>query len=195
MARGSVALAAKHCARQSLVVLLAGVLWVGSSWADSSVTGKRDEPTASAGRFWTILPESEVPRLIRPCSRHLPDKLSGAWTPSVEQVARAEAALDQALARALAATSPEQKRATMPDKRGRGGPLTYYRQYGGTMRGQTRVIYVNGMAQWIVERKAYLSKHWRKEVLRACDFALNAFGAVFDPAKGTFESFDFDYGL
>jgi hypothetical protein len=183
----------KGGARRVLAAVLVGVAWTASGSADSSPAHQREESVVRSGRLWTIVPESEVARLIRPCSRHVPEGLSGAWTPSVEEVERAEAALAPALARALAAATQEQRRATIPDKRHPEGPPAYYRQYGGAMRGQTRVLYINAIAQWMVERRPALFRRWRTQAIRACDLALNAFGAVVEPTKGAFESFDFDY--
>jgi hypothetical protein len=144
-----------------------------------------EDTAVTAQPHWTILPEGEAQWFIHPCSRRTAEGLSGAWTPSAAEVARAEASLE---AEITSATSKLRQ-----DRRSR-TPKGYYRQYGGILLRGQRVIYVHGIAESLIDRRPHVFRTWRKKIPRVCDFGTDAFGAIYDPSKAAFTSFEFDFG-
>jgi len=182
----------------AIVALLVGLVAVSvGSVAQPSALARLAKARATSPRpaqpLWTVLTERESAALLRPCSRRVPEGLSGWWTPIVESITEVETKLDGAVMAALATVSPELLRASPSDKRSPARRVTYYRQYGGVIRDGKRLIYVHALATWLVDGNRELSRTWRTKVLRACDFGINGFGALFDPASGGFVAFDFDY--
>jgi hypothetical protein len=131
---------------------------------------------------WVVLSEREASRLRSPCSRFFTADLVGAWQPDPRDIARAEAALPAAIAAGFA------RLAAPVDASSR--PPHYHRQYAGFLRGGERVLYLNAVAH--VDRG---DNRFRDEALMRCDGGTSSFGAVFDPAKGFFDSFEFNAGL
>jgi hypothetical protein len=121
---------------------------------------------------------------MRPCSRRKVEGLSGAWTPSAADVTRAEALLESEIARARSNLRQDlQPRA----------PKRYYRQYGGVLLRDKRVVYTHGVAERLIDRRPHVFRTWRTKIPRLCDFGTEAFGAIYDPVSNSFSSFDFDY--
>ncbi len=81
--------------------------------------------------------------LISQCSRRVPTSITGAWTPDSATLRRLARGLISDLQQAIDRATPA----------GHRGPRAtdYYRQYGGLIVGERRMIYVNGF------HRAYLS--------------------------------------
>jgi len=130
-----------------------------------------------ARTVWTVLPANEVENLMKPCSRDFPQGLSGRWTPTRDDIARAEQKIGAAIQSALAKIPPEYRKRA---------PSTYYRQYGGFIRNRQKVLYVNGLDPTVSEDES-----WRSTTVFICDGGVATFGAVFDLSTETYESFAF----
>jgi hypothetical protein len=137
----------------------------------------------SAQPSWIILPPEEAEHFLHPCSRPTPEGLSGSWTPTPADIDPAEALLPRRIAAEIAKVRPEFR----PKK-----PARYYRQYGGVLLGDRRLIFVVGLSKAMVDRRPVAFSSWRQEILRLCDFGSQVFGAVFDPKAKAFTSFEFD---
>jgi hypothetical protein len=126
---------------------------------------------------WIVLPANEIEKLMKPCSRDFPSALSGRWTPTSDDVARAEQKIGAAIQTALAKVPPEYRKNV---------PAAYYRQYTGFMRNARKVLYVNGFDQ-----KYGADTPWRSRTVSICDGGLANFGAVFDLSTEHYDSFAF----
>ena len=131
---------------------------------------------------WSILPSSETPRAIRPCSRSTPPGLAGSWVPTADDVISPEVAIDEAIATSVKALRKDLRPAT---------PVQFYRQYLGTFLAGRRVLYLTGLSRAMVDRRPRIFR-WRSRAFTGCDFGAQAFGAVFDLSSRRFVSFDFD---
>jgi hypothetical protein len=149
-------------------------------------SGAKGAPKAvsqSAQPPWTILPPAEAEHFLHPCSRSTPEGLSGSWTLTPADIVTAEALLPRRIATEIAKVRPELR----PKE-----PARYYRQYGGVLLGDRRLIFVVGLSKAMVDRRLVAFSSWRHEILRLCDFGPEVFGAVFDPKAKAFTSFEFD---
>jgi len=127
--------------------------------------------------------------LVRQCSRRVPTSVADGWVPDHDALGRLERGLMPALQAALDhVTAPGQRALRATD---------YYRQYGGLVVGQRRIIYINGF------HRAYLSltlsgdtreraTEWRTRAVNVCDGGLMFFGAEYDPSAGQFEAVTFN---
>jgi hypothetical protein len=132
---------------------------------------------------WSILPSEETRRAIHPCSRPTPPRLAGSWIPTADDVASAEASVDEAIAAGV--------RALRKDLR-RPGPLRYYRQDVGTFLATHRILYVTGLSRAMIDRRPRVFR-WRSKAFVGCDFGAQVFGAAFDMRSRRFITFDFDH--
>ncbi len=144
-----------------------------------------EDAVVTAQPHWAILPEGEARWFVHPCSRRTAEGLSGAWTPTVTEVTRAEALLESEIT--SAASKLRQDRQPRTTNR-------YYRQYGGVLLRGKRVVYVHGIAESLIDRRPRVFRTWRRKIPRLCDFGTDAFGAIYDPSKAAFTSFEFDFG-
>jgi hypothetical protein len=128
---------------------------------------------------WVVLPPAEAQRLRRQCSRGFPEGLSDPWTPSPQDVERAEAALPSALDAAWARLDGTRR------------PAHYHRQYTGFVRSGKRVLYLNALAHGEFFY-AELGDEWRRRAVVVCDGGTDYLGAVFDLERGAFDSLEFN---
>ncbi|MGE5626333.1 MAG: hypothetical protein ACM3ZT_12385 [Bacillota bacterium] len=112
-----------------------------------------------------IFPAQDGAQLLKQCSREVPQNVSDYWTPTDQQVASLQSALDDYLRRHSA---------------DRGNVLsypldTYHGQYAGIVSGGKRLIYGNfyiHQADWL---------HEDTQPVNVCDGGRSFFGVVFDP--------------
>ena len=185
-----------------------------SMWAISlallgAVSLSAQESIQQDGARLVVLPDSTMPHVLTHCSRGAPTGVSGFWRPTHADVAAAEHAVDQALARALDSLMArdttgftewrERPRATWPDQ--------YYRQYAGLRYSDgRRTVYVNGFAVgWPNELSRRVTEHdttgahpfakpdwWRFSAATVCDGGELFFGAEYDPVSKRVLSFQFN---
>ena len=165
----------EHLRRIALVVAVAACRAGGD-------TPPADTPRAApvaAARFdstmVTILDSLRAGEIASQCSRPSPGPVTAYWVPTREQVAEADAAV----LRALAAVPAEGPRA--PGDTATLGARAYYRQYAGLVRGDARILYVNGLARETVVAQRDTAA-WRTIGQVACDGGASFFGAEYDPA-------------
>ena len=135
-----------------------------------------------------VLPASQVPKLVRQCSRRRPGPVEGTWTPSAAQLDQLEARLPVVFLENL--------------ERAHGGHLapgidqdallaSYYRQYAGLVIAGRRVIYLHAFRS----PHSPLRRDWRREPIIVCDGGTITFGVEYDPARRTFANFAFNGSL
>ena len=113
-----------------------------------------------------IFPATEVPEMLKQCSRDAPSIGDGAWQPSGPDVDEMEAMLPKALA-----AHPQAREVNF------NGLLTrWQRQYVGIVRRGKRFIYGN---YFPVDNTNELAR-WRQHPLMVCDGGPRFFGAEFD---------------
>jgi hypothetical protein len=125
---------------------MAWLIWLLTLVA-AEASGTKVAPKAvsqSAQPSWIILPPEEAEHFLHPCSRPTPEGLSGSWTPTPADIAPAEALLPRRIAAEIAKVRPEFR----PKE-----PARYYRQYGGVLLGNRRLIFVVGLAKAMVDRR------------------------------------------
>lgn len=119
-----------------------------------------------AGQSWVVTRNSTAAQVLDTCSRDSPARhdgaVSGYWVPTVEQVAQLETRLAQ--------LQPE-----ITD------PGAYDRQYVGILYRGRRAIYVNAFRP---HDDSDLDPSI--DAVRACGGGSGFWGAVFDPASGSF---------
>ncbi|HEY0715070.1 MAG TPA: hypothetical protein VGF45_20480 [Polyangia bacterium] len=130
---------------------------------------------------YTVLSTAEAAKLRRPCSRDFPSDLTGPWTPSARDLEAPEKAIDAAVAEQLSRLGTQA--AIVPPK--------YKRQYAGFERAGRGVIYVNAVSEAAIAKEARPAA-WKESAVRLCDGGIESFGAVYDPASGRFDKFQFN---
>jgi hypothetical protein len=155
------------------------LLWIAISAVSAGGCHRKESHIAQpADPNWTILKGTEAESLRKPCSRPFPPGLTGEWSPSVDDVARAEAKSFEATSDALDRLPPI-ARTTTPD--------LYRHQYAGFMRNGRRVLYLNAVVGG--------GHGWRLKAKDVCDGGLIAFGTVFDLDRDAFETVVFNGAL
>jgi hypothetical protein len=119
-----------------------------SSWQDNGV----------------ILGSDQAKSLLHQCSRAAPEKVTGQWTPSSQQIAQLEVKL------------PEFKRSL---KRPAAQLLSFYRQYAGFVAGGRKIVYVNFFPKDI-------DPQWRTRAVGVCDGGESFWGVEFEVDTGKF---------
>ncbi|UYB50648.1 hypothetical protein OCJ37_11515 [Xanthomonas sp. AM6] len=133
----------------------------------TTARGPASVPTAiKAGQSWIVTRNSTAAQVLDTCSRDSPARhdgaVSGYWVPTVEQIAQLEARLAQ-----LQPSIAE--------------PASYDRQYVGILYRGKQAIYVNAF-------KPHDDSELDPSVdaVRVCGGGSGFWGAVFDPASGSF---------
>jgi len=118
-----------------------------------------------------VLPKTQVEVLLHQCSRPTPDKVDGFWTVS-DRVA-------QNVDRYIYKVSTLQSAGGIAINR----PSEYFRQYGGVLISGKQFVYINAI------RHAALGQTelpWRTKAITICDGGETSWGALYDPASGSF---------
>ena len=123
-----------------------------------------------------IFPGQQGARLLKQCSRNVPQDVSSYWTPSDEQVSALQAALESFIKQHYS---------------DRGSPLSYPLssydgQYAGIVSGGKQLIYGN----FYIRSQGML--HEDTEAVNICDGGPSYFGVVFDPATDKIVDVDFN---
>jgi len=130
-------------------------------------------PTAvKTGQSWVVTRPVIAAQVLDTCSRSSPGREAGAvtgyWAPSRQQVEQLEAQLPQL-------------EAQVPDA------ADFDRQYVGIEMGGRQVIYLNAFH---LPDDADIDPS--RDAIRVCDGGAQFWGAVFDPATGTFSDVQFN---
>lgn len=124
------------------------------------------DPVIVSDRAVILTPE-QAPRLMKPCSRPGPDKVSGFWMPTASDVALMEKELPAFMS-----------------KSGIRHPVSdYCRQYVGVISNGRKVIYINALPVSDAEDKDIDPEdrmQWKKEPAIVCDGGPEFWGAEFD---------------
>ena len=120
-----------------------------------------------------VLPANEAARLMKPCSRDFPARLSGYWKPSPEGLASLEIRLRPLISPALSRVELGSQTRKAAD---------YKLQYAGFYRQREKGIYVNAVELWDV------SERWQDRALIICDGGDSAFGIVHDVETKRFDN-------
>jgi hypothetical protein len=146
-----------------------------------------------AGGF-VVLPQSAANRFAgrQLCSRPGPPRFSGTFAPTDADIHALESRLPQI----------SQLR-THEGPLSRGGqkienPSAYHRQYLGIRVGKRNLIYVNAFDEFTAKQIAEDDRHkldWRSTPVIGCDGGNNFWGAVYDPATGTFSDLEINLSL
>lgn len=139
------------------------------------------EPPSEFNRAWgTLFVEQNALKLVNQCSRQSPGPVQGFWTPTPIQVGQLEGEFFPLLQAEL-------------KKRGAKDLLAsdYYRQYGGLVIGEHRIVYINGFHRQVVE-KSPNADTWKTTAVGICDGGELAFGVEYNPQLRTFENFRFN---
>lgn len=155
------------------------LLWNGACTDESPVPGAGGN---AAG--WVIVNEKYSPALLDGCRPIAGPTAVRYWTPTAEQVRRADARLATAVDSALKARGHQLHAAE------------YTRQYAGLLRGDTEWLYVAGTHRELVRTVALESKresrsenpesldYWRRAGHSFCDVGMLAFSAKVDVSSG-----------
>ncbi|WP_303638704.1 MULTISPECIES: hypothetical protein [Stenotrophomonas] len=143
--------------------------------ACATTQGPASVPTAErTGQSWVVTRPLIAAQVLDTCSRPSPGReagrVSGYWAPSRQQIDQLEARLP-----ALEAQVPQ--------------VLDFDRQYVGIELDGRQVIYINAfhLPEGAALRPA-------REAVRVCDGGARFWGAVFDPASGSFSELQFNGG-
>ena len=160
----------------SRVVLPLALAALAAACTPANVRPGASVPTAvKTGQSWVVTRPIIAAQVLDTCSRPSPGReagrVSGYWAPSRQQVDQLEAKL---------ATLETQVPHVMD----------FDRQYVGIELDGKRVIYINAF---------HLPEDNRlrpaREAVRVCDGGAQFWGAVFDPASGTFNELQFNGGF
>jgi len=154
----------------SAAITLAAVLG-----ACTTTRGPASVPTAErTGQSWVVTRPVIAAQVLDTCSRTSPGReagrVSGYWAPSRQQVDQMEAKLSS-----LEAQVPH--------------VLDFDRQYVGIESGGRQLIYINAF-----HLPEDASTNPAREAIRVCDGGRQFWGAVYDPATGSFSDLQFNGG-
>lgn len=118
-----------------------------------------------------ILPKAQVKNLLHQCSRPTPDNVDGFWSISDQVAQNIDRDID--------------KVSTLYSKAGFAihQPRDYFRQYGGIEISGKRFIYVNAIRHSAIGQTKL---PWKSKAIRICDGGDTSWGALYDPAIGSF---------
>ena len=161
-------------------VLLAVVL-AGCARTDSVAHARtRRFKVSIPAQLVAVLPKSAASGVFRQCSRAVPGKHEGTWTPSAPDLAALRETLVDRVSAALdsiyAPGSPM-------DLAWRGRVSEYGVQVVGITRGTERILYANGFLSGTLQDWPHPDE-WTKTPVVVCDGGEGYFGAIFDPASG-----------
>jgi hypothetical protein len=133
---------------------------------------------------YTILEAHHAKAVSLQCSRANPPAFRTTWKPGAAQIKALEDNWD-----ALRETAP----ALCCNNRARVGDIgDYYRQYLGIVVGDRRLIYINAFESRFLDRVETRKGRWRRMAMVICDGGESFWGAVYDPATGTFSELAFN---
>lgn len=143
----------------------------------------------SASPRTVVFPADRAAALAAQCSRRVPGPISGTWLPDTTVIRRTEEALGPAFEAAL------QKSGANPALQ---YPLNeYFRQYGGLIVGDRRIVYVNAFHEKYLKLGEQLRRpppliEWQTVPVNICDGWTLFFGAQYDVASGIIEAVTFN---
>ena len=120
---------------------------------------------------YAILPVSQGPRLMKPCSRPGPKAVTGFWEPTPAQVQSIEKRLPAFLAKGG-------HKAKLSDS---------CRQYIGIISHGKKLIYLNAFPTIFGSRP---TMNWKTTAVIVCDGGDSVWGVEFDPADNSFYAFE-----
>ena len=151
-------------------------------FAGPAASGEQLDPKDGA-----VLPENAAQQVLHQCSRGVPQKVTGTWSPNQTQIGDLETRLPAALeAMAL------QRGSDYGQSRG------FRRQYVGLIVEGHKVVYVNAFPSGMggPERRPGASGRqefdWRRDAVLVCDGGPAFFGVEYDPATKRFTHFEFN---
>jgi hypothetical protein len=150
--------------RASLPIILLFLAFV----TNTTVRAADPAPMPEPERF-TILPMSEVPRLLNLCSRPSPQEVTETWVITKPQVLEIEKRLPD-FAHKHASIDPGKS----------------LRQYIGIVAHGKKIIYLNSIPDWA---SVAAKKDWRTKAIDLCEGGEAFWGVEFDPADNTFHNF------
>ena len=134
-----------------------------------------------------ILPADIAKELLKQCSREAPHDVTGMWIPKGRDIRELEARLPAAL-EAMALQRGNQF-----------AQLTnFQRQYAGFVIHDRKIVYVNAFPHGTgdPDPKATLpwrrTFDWHRNIIQVCDGGPAFFGVEYDPAKKSFDHFEFN---
>ena len=138
------------------------------------------------------LPGDSATAMLRPCARRASRPIDGHWMPEAAVLAKVEAALPAALAKAHTISDPNK---SVGDG-AKFNPSLWVRQYVGVIRGDQRLIIGNVLrrAELPAIREEVMDRHpehepsqyYSQEPLFVCDSLQGNFGFEYDPQSGAF---------
>jgi hypothetical protein len=153
--------------------LLAAAVGISLSLASNAWA---TDPITVSDRAVILAPE-QAPRLMKPCSRPGPDKVSGFWMPAASDVALMEKELPAFM-----------------KKSGFKHPVSdYCRQYVGVIANGRKIIYINAVPVSDAEDKEVDPEdrmQWKKEPAIVCDGGPEFWGVEFDLVAKEFLHFE-----
>ena len=143
---------------------------------------------AQSGSRSVVLPQSTASYFAKRqlCSRPGPPKFDGTWTPSDADIQELESRLSK-ISKLRTHGFRRSRRIQHPDE--------YYRQYLGIRVGKRNLIYINALDSWDPTRSPEVLSIWRNTPIIGCDGGDSFWGAVYDPASGTFSDLEINLSL
>lgn len=161
--------------------------------AKATIAEGRDTMIAATG---AILPVSQGPALIKPCTRLAPQGVQSFYLPAAADIAELEERMPEALAFVRSRNS--RGRNIVPPF------ATYYRQYGGLVKGENRrtiyisafpresLMHLNELLTRVPKRNASDEDTvvWRRDPIAACDGGAAFWSMEYDPETREFSGFE-----
>lgn len=120
------------------------------------------------------------------CSRPGPPRFDGTWTPTDADIRALESHLSKI---------SELHTKTFRSGRQIQHPEEYYRQYFGIRVGKKNLIYINAFDDSLTSLDEKILQMWRTTPIIGCDGGKSFWGAVYDPASGTFSDLEINLSM